>query len=228
MIPGIDVSRWQGVIDWKAVAASGIKFAMIKCGGSDAGFYKDPYFLANVKAATEAGIACGAYYYVGPNCTSYSDGAADGRRAVEICQPVKDLLSLPLAIDFEAPNGANKDGNTSAVIAFCAIVRNAGYKDMVYTSEVSGLQDRLFKDKIITDIPLWCAKWSPAPPSVPWEIWQYSDKGRVPGITGGVDLDWMSVDTFDRYCCNKKDDGLDKALQALKVAIDEVLKYVAR
>ena len=67
-IKGIDVSRWQGVIDWKAVKADGVEFAIIKAGGSDAGFYKDRTFEQNYAGAKENGISVGAYYFVGKLC----------------------------------------------------------------------------------------------------------------------------------------------------------------
>lgn len=77
---GIDVSHWQGAIDWTKVKASGIQFAIIKAGGSDAGFYTDPRWEENYKGAKDNGIAVGAYYFVGPGCISSADGKADAER----------------------------------------------------------------------------------------------------------------------------------------------------
>jgi GH25 family lysozyme M1 (1,4-beta-N-acetylmuramidase) len=222
MIPGIDVSKWNGSINWEAVAAAGIKFAFIKCGGSDAGFYTDPRFYDNVKAANRAGIVCGAYYYVGPMCKSFADGEADGNRAAAICESVKQLLKLPLVIDFEAPDASNPAGNTGAVRGFCAAVRDAGFKDMVYASDVSGFRDRRNAD-MLSDIPRWTAKWSANPPSV-WDVWQSTSEGENPGIVGPVDLDWMTVDTFNKYA--GEPGGFAAALHTLAAAIQEVLKYV--
>ena len=73
---GIDVSHWQGAIDWAKVRAAGIQFAIIKAGGSDAGFYTDPRWEENYRGAKANGIAVGAYYFVGPACTSAEDGKA--------------------------------------------------------------------------------------------------------------------------------------------------------
>ena len=64
-VRGIDVSHWQGAIDWAKVKASGIQFAIIKSGGSDAGFYTDPRWEENYRNAKANGIAVGAYYFVG-------------------------------------------------------------------------------------------------------------------------------------------------------------------
>ena len=70
MIKGIDVSRWQGNIDFNKVKASGVDFVIIKAGGSDSGFYTDKNFLHNVISAALAGLHIGAYYFVGKGCKS--------------------------------------------------------------------------------------------------------------------------------------------------------------
>ena len=69
-IKGIDVSHWQGTIDWNKVKKAGIEFAIIKAGGSDAGFYTDSKWEANYKGAKAAGIPIGAYYFVGYKMSS--------------------------------------------------------------------------------------------------------------------------------------------------------------
>ena len=83
-IKGIDVSHWQGDIDWNAVKEDGVEFAIIKAGGSDAGFYEDSKFRENYEAAKAAGVDVGAYYFVGKYCKSYEDGVADAERFIEI------------------------------------------------------------------------------------------------------------------------------------------------
>ena len=79
---GIDVSRWQGDIDWTKVREAGIEFAIIKAGGSDDGFYTDSKFEKNYKGAKEAGISVGAYYIVGSKCVSRIDGVSDANRFI--------------------------------------------------------------------------------------------------------------------------------------------------
>ena len=71
---GIDVSHWQGTIDWNKVKKAGIEFAIIKAGGSDAGFYTDSKWEANYKGAKAAGIPIGAYYFVGKDCVTAAAG----------------------------------------------------------------------------------------------------------------------------------------------------------
>lgn len=192
-IKGIDVSRWQGVIDWNAVKADGVKFAIIKAGGSDAGFYTDRTFEQNYAGAKENGIAVGCYYFVGKLCKSSEDGAADARRFLEI---IKDKqFEYPVYIDFEAPDSSNKEGNTDAVIAFCDVMENAGYFTGVYASEISGFRDRL-DDSRLQHISHWVARYGSKPTmdANVFHIWQYSSKGSVAGINGNVDMDVSYVD----------------------------------
>lgn len=192
-IKGIDVSRWQGVIDWKAVKEDGVEFAIIKAGGSDAGFYKDRTFEQNYAGAKENGIAVGCYYFVGKLCDSAEDGAADANRFLEIIKGKQ--FEYPVYIDFEAPDTTNKAGNTDAVIAFCEVMENAGYFVGVYASEISGFKDRL-DDSRLQHISHWVARYGkkPATNANVFHIWQYSSKGRVAGINGNVDMDTSYVD----------------------------------
>ena len=220
-IKGIDVSRWQGEINWDAVAEDGVQFAMIKCGGSDFSFYEDPNWESNVTGAAAAGIKCGAYYYVGAKCVSWEDGYADGKRAAALCDGFP--VELPLVIDFEAPTGRNKAGNTAAVRGFCAAVSEAGYLPMVYASVISGFGE-LLNVTMLQDIPLWVAKWSAVAPAMSWEIWQWTSEGRVDGITGPVDLDYMTADAWRTYTEPAGD--LTAALLALRAAIDAVVKLL--
>ena len=83
---GIDVSVHQKNINWAQVKASGISFAILKAGGSDAGFYTDSTFEANYAAAKAAGIPVGAYYFVGPLCVSREDGIADAKRFLKMIE----------------------------------------------------------------------------------------------------------------------------------------------
>ena len=193
MIKGIDVSSWQGNIDWNRVRASGIDFAIIKAGGSDAGFYKDKRFEQNVRGAAEAGIHVGAYYFVGPLCNSAEAGALD---AYKFHQIIKDFtLDYPVYIDFEAPSGRDKQGNTDAAYAFCSYMESLGYYAGIYASDVSGFKDRLIPDQLVR-FDKWVAKYSTYEPTVikNWGMWQYSSKGSVPGISGYVDMNFSRND----------------------------------
>ena len=190
---GIDVSRWQGSINWNAVRYAGIEFAIIKAGGSDAGFYKDPYFEANYSGAKAAGIHVGAYYFVGPGCTSAADGKADAERF--IAQLAGKQFDFPVYIDFEAPSAANPSGNTDACIAFCETMEAAGYYVGIYASDYSGFKDKLEKKRLLP-YTWWVAHYG-AEVDYATEnkgIWQYTSDGSVPGISGRVDMDEAYID----------------------------------
>lgn len=193
-IRGIDVSHWQGDIDWNAVKDDGVEFAIIKSGGSDNGFYEDSKFEENYANAKAAGVAVGAYYFVGALCKSSEDGAADAERFIDILQGKQ--FEYPVYVDFEAPDSSDKDGNTDAVIAFCEVMENAGYFTGVYASEFSGFRERL-DDSRLQHISHWVARYGDRPSTIPenvFGIWQYSSEGSVAGIDGNVDMDTAYMD----------------------------------
>lgn len=191
---GIDVSHWQGDIDWNVVKGSGVEFAIIKAGGSDSGFYTDSKFRANYKAAKAAGIDLGAYYFVGKYCKSYEDGVADAMRFIAIISGMQ--FEYPVYIDFEAPDSSDKEGNTEACIGFCKTMEDNGYFSGIYASEISGFHDRL-NDSELQSYSHWVARYGNRPSTIPekvFGIWQYSSKGSVAGIAGNVDMDISYVD----------------------------------
>lgn len=196
MRKGIDVSRWQGVINWDAVKQSGIEFAILKAGGSDAGFYNDRTFEQNYREAKRVGILVGAYYFVGSGCTSYEDGVADAKRFITIIKGKQ--FEFPLYIDFEAPGLADKNGNTEACIGFCETMEKNGYFAGIYSSDISGFVDRLHMDKL-TAFSWWVARYGSKPQRATqnMHVWQKSSTGKVPGINGNVDMNESYVE-FER------------------------------
>lgn len=192
MKKGIDVSKYQGNIAWKQVKDSGIDFAIIKAGGSDDGFYTDPTYEANYKNAKAVGMPVGAYYIVGPYCVSKEDGIADAKRFLKMLEG--KTFEYPVYIDLETTSPATKSGTTDAVIAFCKTMEAAGYFCGIYASDISGFKDRLELSRLKTRA-LWVASYGSMPKYVSsYGIWQKSDKGRVPGIVGDVDLDECYTD----------------------------------
>lgn len=204
MIQGIDVSRWQGQIDWNKVKNAGIKFAILKCGGSDAGFYTDKTFEYNYKECKRVGIAVGAYYFVGKDCITYEAGQADAKRMLSICAGKE--FELPLFIDCEAQETKHKIGITDAIIGFYDAMKAAGRSAGVYSSKTSGFKDRI-EDNRIQHIPHWVAQYyDRCTYDKPWIIWQKSSKGRINGINGNVDLDEAKDDIFNVNTVTKKTD----------------------
>ena len=189
MYKGIDVSRYQGNIDYKKVKASGIDFVIIKAGGSDAPTpYTDKFFLQNVINAASAGLHIGAYYFVGKNCKSAEAGLYDAMRFERLLSG--KVFDYPVYIDFEAPDSSNKQGNTNACIAFCEYLETCGYYVGIYGSDISGFKDKLYLDQL-KPYDKWVARYGSAPKYVEkWGIWQERSNGNVPGISGHVDIDY--------------------------------------
>lgn len=191
-VKGIDVSHWQGVIDWPAVAASGVKFAIIKAGGSDAGFYRDSCFERNYWGAVNAGLEVGAYYFIGPKMLTKKDAEADAERFFQIIKGKK--FSMPIYLDVETSDPKEKERATEAAIYFCRYLEARGYFVGIYASDLSGFRDRLDVSKLY-DFTLWVARYGKKPQHVQkWDVWQSSSSGKVSGIWGNVDLDQMTRD----------------------------------
>jgi GH25 family lysozyme M1 (1,4-beta-N-acetylmuramidase) len=187
MIKGIDVSRFQGVIDWQKVKADGVGFAIIKAGGSDAGLYTDSAFERNYAGAKAAGLPVGAYYYVGRLCISRADGIADAERFIALLAGKQ--FEYPVYIDLEETETKNRAGATEAVIAFCETMEAAGYYCGIYASDISGFKDRLDISRL-SAFDKWVANYISQPGYVDkYGIWQRASQGRVNGITGNVDID---------------------------------------
>lgn len=213
---GIDVSKWQGVIDWNKVKQSGITFAILKAGGSDKGFYTDPQFERNYKNAKTSGLHVGAYYFVGPKCKSKADGKADAVRFKNIIKGKQ--FDFPVYIDFEAPNSSNIEGNTEACIGFCEEMEGSGYFCGIYASDISGFVDKLNRTRL-TPFSWWVARYGSRPvyATKSLGIWQYSSSGRVLGISGNVDMDEAFTD-FSSVIKNKGLNGYAKTPQKAPVS----------
>lgn len=190
---GIDVSVWQGIIDWTKVRNDGTQFAILKAGGSDAGFYKDSTFEGNYLGCKAAGIYVGAYYFVGRNCTTKANGEADAKRFLEMLKGKQ--FDMPVYLDFEAPNASDVNGNTQAAIGFCNVMEKAGYCVGIYASDISGFKEKLHAS-VLRQFTWWVARYGSKPVYAinSLGMWQYSSNGTVNGIKGCVDMDECYVD----------------------------------
>ena len=191
---GIDVSKWNGSIDWQAVARSGIGFAMIRAGTGAAkgGFTRDPCLHANLTGAADAGLAVGVYLY--SYARSPEAALAEAAGLLAAIEPYRDRIRLPVCYDIEedAQAALGKAACTALCAAFCGAVRAAGYRPMVYAS-AHWLQSLL--DTASLDADIWLAQWSREKTYTgPHAMWQYTDSGSVPGIAGHVDLDIAYAD----------------------------------
>ena len=192
MTNGIDISHWNGEIDFNKVKASGVDFVIIKAGGSDYGFYTDKMFKANYEKAKAAGLNVGAYYFVGKRFRGADAGKAEAQRFIKIIEGMQ--FEYPVFVDIETTPAQLREETTDAAIAFCEVMEDAGYFVGIYASDISGFKEKLILSDLTT-YTLWVARYGSAPSYVKdWHIWQQSSKGCVPGISGSVDLDESKED----------------------------------
>ena len=182
----MDVSRWQGSIDWDAVKRSGkIDGVMLRVLGSKGGKpYLDPYFARNYAECARLGLPVGGYYYT---C------AVTQRQTEEELAALKTALrgktfQLPLAIDVEDPRlRSMAPAKLSARVAEAAAQLEAwGLYAMVYT--YTNFADTALDMAALAAYDLWIADYRGKRPTRPHGMWQYTSKGRVAGIDGPVDL----------------------------------------
>ena len=193
-INGIDISHWNTVKDFNLVKQSGVEFAIIKAGGSDAGFYTDRCFDNYHRLAQLAGIKVGAYYFAGSNFYGSEAGIKDAERFCRILGNRK--LEYPVFIDIEMTSTASnrRPQTTDAAIAFCRYMEEHGYFTGIYSSDISGWKERLEMERL-EPFCKWVARYGKKPQYVKsYGIWQKSSKGQVPGIVGNVDLDVSYID----------------------------------
>lgn len=192
MINGIDISRWQGVIDFKRVKQSGIDFVIIKAGGSDYGFYTDRNFRSNYENAKAAGLNVGCYYFVGKKFLGAESGKADALRFIEMIKGLQ--FEYPVFVDIETTPAQYKAAATEAAIAFCETMENAGYFVGIYASDISGFKEKL-DITALKNYVHWVARYGSEPKyDTDWQMWQFSSKGSIPGISGSVDLDVSKIE----------------------------------
>lgn len=186
MYKGIDVSTWQNNIDWNQVKESGIEFAMIREGyGKNDPNQIDDCFRRNAEEAQKNGIPFGVYHY------SYAQSVNDAVNEAKFCLSNIDKYQLgyPVAFDIEDSSMQHLGKRTLTDIckAFCEQIEQAGYYAMIYCN-VNWLENYLYKDELLSKYDLWLAHWEVDSPKYECGIWQYSDSGKVSGISGNVDL----------------------------------------
>lgn len=193
---GIDVSKWQGNIDWKKVKAAGIDFAMVRLGfGSSNGksCKMDSCFEKNVSNAMAAGIDVGCYFY--SYATSADAAKREAEYVVSVLNKYKGVFTYPVAFDLEDKSqvGLGKDVLTNMVIAFGNVIEKAGFYCSLY-SNLNWLNNYL-DDSRLTRFDHWLAQWSSTPTyRGAFGMWQNSSSGTVNGISGRVDTNFAYKD----------------------------------
>lgn len=186
-LKGIDVSKYQGNIDWAAVRNSGIEFAMLRGGYGRYNTQKDGKFEQNYNGAKSVGMPIGAYHY------SYATSVAAAEQEADFCLSylAGKSFEYPIIIDVEEKRQSNlgKAALTQVVDAFCSKIANAGYLVGIYASK-SFFQNYLDMN-ILGKYEVWVAQWASACTySGEYGLWQYTSDGSVPGIAGRIDMNY--------------------------------------
>lgn len=190
---GIDVSTFQGEIDWQKVKAAGITFAIIRVGGRGYGeagtLYADKRAQDHYKGAKEAGLDVGAYFF---SQAINEDEAVE--EAEYVLEQIKDWeITMPVVFDWEYMGEQARTAYvepqtlTDCMNAFSARIRQAGHEAMIYVN-MDQAADSFYVEEV-ADTALWLAMydgWKENPYKV--ELWQYTNEGSVPGISGNVDI----------------------------------------
>jgi len=188
-LKGIDVSSYQGTIDWSKVSKAGIQFAMVRA--SEGQTTRDGMFASNVAGARKNGLAVGAYHY------SYAENVAQAQaEAKNFLAAVKgQQLTYPLVYDLEPNTNTNKSISiwSDLAVTFLRTLENAGYFAMLYSNKYS--LETIYDAAKIAPFAVWVADWAPkCTYQGNYGIWQTTDTGKVAGITGAVDADISYVD----------------------------------
>ena len=189
---GVDVSAYQGNIDWDAVKASGIDFAIIRLGyrGYESGkLVEDTYAEQNLEGARDAGLRVGAYFF------SQALSVKEVDQEIEFMLEIlgERYLDMPIILDWEIPAASARTARmdartlTDLQLHFCSVMEEKGYQPMIYFNWHQS--ENLYYLSELEDYPFWLALYQDRM-TYPWkvEMWQYTSSGKVPGINGAVDL----------------------------------------
>lgn len=195
---GVDVSGYQGDIDWQAVKADGVDFALIRVGGrfiNSGGLYDDSCFEKNVEGALAAGLKVGVYFF--SQAVNEEEGLEEAEYVLERIRGYD--ITMPVVIDWEylggrdaRTYGAEPEGITGGIAAFCRRVAEAGYDPMVYFNSYCGYVKMDLRR--LADWGFWFAQYTEVPAfSYHFSMWQYTNRGQVDGISGEVDMNLCFV-----------------------------------
>ncbi len=193
---GIDVSKYQKEIDWEAVKADGVEYAIIRLGYRGyvtPTLMTDDYFDVNMKGAHEAGIGIGIYFFT--QATTVKEAKEEANYIIKELSSYPNYVSWPVIIDIEKQDGSRLDAanlskaeKTKICEAFCKQIENAGYQAGVY-SNADYLENELDAEKLSESYYIWLAHYTDETDyEGTYHMWQYSSDGAVDGITGRVDV----------------------------------------
>lgn len=223
-VKGIDVSEFQGKIDWNKVKSDGIKYAILRCGyGMDITSQDDSCFAYNMEQCEKLGIPYGVYLF------SYANTVEKARsEAQHTLRLIKDhKLSLGVWYDIEdgkTSGKVSKEMLTNIINTYCGTIKNEGYYVGIYAS-LSWLENKI-ESQIKNNYPIWVAQYySKCEYSGKYVMWQYSSSGKVNGISGNTDMNYLYDESMLYNESNKsvepKEDEETKRIKELQTALNK-------
>ncbi len=192
LLPGIDVSKWQGYIDFDRVKAAGIDVVYIRASYGEA--YVDPYFEAHYASARAAGLDVGVYHYL----TAGTAAQARAQARFFLNTVAGKTLQCKPAMDYERFS-STAQANAVALAFLQELREQSGMDPVIYTN--ASHARTVWSQEVADFAPIWVAEYGVSEPADngKWETWvgfQYTDAGRVDGITGDVDRDWFTQEIY--------------------------------
>lgn len=189
---GIDVSKYQPSINWEAVKASGVNYVIIRCGyrgASTGALIQDPYFTSHIKGAKAAGLKVGIYFFT--TALNETEAVEEASMCAALCSGYG--INYPIFMDCESSprpgyNELSASDRTAIIKAFCNTIKSAGYTPGVYANK-TWLSSKMNASSL-SGAKIWLAQYNSAGPTYSgrYDLWQYTSKGHVDGISGNVDM----------------------------------------
>ena len=196
---GIDVSKYQGTVDWEKVKEAGAEFAIVRAGyrgyGKSGKIVEDPTYRQNMEGAREAGLQTGVYFF--SQAITVDEAIEEANYVLDLIKDYK--IDAPVVFDWETvsdrdarTNGLSKEVLSAAANAFCETIADAGYDPMVYVNLSAAYLHYDMRE--LVRWPIWLAEYDKKTPSFRYDfdMWQYTSNGKMDGINGRVDMNiWM-------------------------------------
>lgn len=184
----IDVSTWQGSIDFKKVKSAGYDYVIIRAGYGKEKSQKDNMFETNYKNAKSAGLKVGAYWF--SYAMSPSTATAEADACLSCIKGKKFELPVYYDMEYQPAMNTSNSNYTKMAVNFCNKLKSNGFKSGVYSS--ASVYDYLLNRTTLKNngISIWNAEWY-IKPSITCDVWQYSETGRINGISTAVDLNYI-------------------------------------
>ena len=184
----LDISTWQGYVDFNKVKSAGYNYVIIRAGYGKEKSQKDNMFETNYKKAKSAGLKVGAYWF--SYAMSPSTATAEADACLSCIKGKKFELPVYYDMEYQPAMSTSNSNYTKMAVNFCNKLKSNGFKSGVYSS--ASVYDYLLNRKTLKNngISIWNAEWY-IKPSITCDVWQYSEKGQVNGISSSVDMNYI-------------------------------------